>query len=196
VVTRAQRRLLSRDGQLRRVTRGQLPRRASPDGRRSGKVKGTSGAAGLQGVRALRSLAALKRQAALRRCQPGDLILVRERPTTVWPSVWRFQAMQESGSDKKCPGEPLGGKSSTPRWRLGRCSQPCGCRRRPQSDEARPVGFLRDAHRLDAAAASAGAAQRVFNTSRLCSGFQLVAEAARHLVALQLPVNNWSGGAV
>lgn len=75
MVTGAQRRLLSRDGQLRQATRGQPPRRASSDGRRVGKVKGTSGAAGQQGVRALRLLAALKRQAALRRCQPGDLIL-------------------------------------------------------------------------------------------------------------------------
>jgi len=123
---RGKKALLLRDGQLRLRLAGN-PRTDIPfTGRprtvgRVKKVKGTSGAAGLQGVRASRSLAALKRQASPSgKRQPGDLILACERPITVWPPARRLQAGQESGSDTKCPGEPLGGKSSTPRWRLGR----------------------------------------------------------------------------
>mgnify|MGYP003571978883 CR=1 FL=1 len=64
----------------------------------------------------------------------------------------------------------------------------------PQTDDSRPVA----SPRVSAASRKSGfgqATRRVFKRSRLCSRFQLVAEAARHHMALHAPVNNRLGGA-
>lgn len=152
--------------------------------RRYEEVEGTSGAAGLRSVRALRWSAALIAGVASAALRGKPVLALR---VTAHRVVLRrtLQVQRKLGSDMKCPSESFGGKSSTSRWRLGRCRIFTVQHPLRMVTLGRSSAFgLAPPHKLRRFRPSQP--KRVFNTSRLCSRFQLVAEVVRHGMAFTL----------
>jgi len=117
-----------------------------------------------------------------------------ERPTTVWSFARFLQAWWKSGRDRKCPSRlSFGGKSSPSRWRLGDRASFAVHLPLEQGDARLGSAFGSDSHPNHGTGFGRRDERGFSSRFRLCSRFQLVAEAARHRPATSAPVNNRLG---
>lgn len=118
----------------------------------------------------------------------------REWPTTVWSFARFLQAWWKSGRDRKCPSRlSFGGKSSPSRWRLGDRASSAVHLPLEQGDARLEPAFGSGSTSTMAAGFGRRDERGFSKRFRLCSRFQLVAEAARHRPATAAPVNNRLG---